>query len=637
MKKICCVPLILLIHYFAFAQKKVPEFGVIDTAELRLESCLFEPYADAMKLFDTQEVEYDPDPFSPKIVTRRHVRMKIFNNRGFKYANITIPFYSSKKNSKVRDLKARIYSLDISGNLITQDLNDSDFYKQRALSKVEVIRFTFPNLKPGSIIEYTYIISEKNRLAFDPWIVQSEIPAAFISNTIITPEFSSVDEALFGNGSVDKKTESFKKGYRKEKRIYYTENIGSFRSEPFMSSQKDNLLKLIYRFFPEDKGIFNFSWDFGGAFLLRSPFFGGQIRKTIPGTEAITDSAKKIISIPDRIKFIYEAVKKQIPEKTQQTLYPQDISEAWKNRYGNTADINLLLLNLLQKADIKCYPLLISTRDNGKINMGFPTFGQMNGVNALVLKDDKYYILDGSLKFQSFLTPPVNILNRHALILDSSRIRWVLISDDRYLFKEKTQLYATCDDDGTMKGNAKIRSYDYAKTLLLDSSMKYDDSERRFIEKKDARIQITKQTNADDTLESFLQDIQFSYQPVQSGPFYFINPQMFSSEKNNPFIADRRITDVDLGCNQTITLIFLLKFSPSFTIESLPKNIILRMPDSSFLFTRTCHSDSSEIYLSQTFQINRAIFAKEEYLGIKEYFKQIYALLAEEIILKKIR
>ena len=45
--------------------------------------------------------------------------------------------------------------------------------------------------------------------------------------------------------------------------------------------------------------------------------------------------------------------------------------------------------------------------------------------------------------------------------------------------------------------------------------------------------------------------------------------------------------------------------------------------------------DSSTIYFTQSFEINRSIFGKEEYLGVQEFFKRIYALMAEEIVLKK--
>jgi hypothetical protein len=45
--------------------------------------------------------------------------------------------------------------------------------------------------------------------------------------------------------------------------------------------------------------------------------------------------------------------------------------------------------------------------------------------------------------------------------------------------------------------------------------------------------------------------------------------------------------------------------------------------------------DTSGIFMSQTFEIKRSIFGKEEYAHVQEFFKRVYAMKAEEIIFKK--
>jgi hypothetical protein len=61
----------------------------------------------------------------------------------------------------------------------------------------------------------------------------------------------------------------------------------------------------------------------------------------------------------------------------------------------------------------------------------------------------------------------------------------------------------------------------------------------------------------------------------------------------------------------------------------------VRAPDSSFFFKRTVASDSTGIYLSQTFDINQSIFYRDEYPGLREFFQRVYALMADEIVLKR--
>ncbi len=78
-----------------------------------------------------------------------------------------------------------------------------------------------------------------------------------------------------------------------------------------------------------------------------------------------------------------------------------------------------------------------------------------------------------------------------------------------------------------------------------------------------------------------------------------------------------------------------MSFPANYQIDHMPKNIIVRAPDSSFFYKRRAYTDSTQIYFTQTFEIKRSIFDKEEYPGIKEFFDRVFALMNEEIVLKK--
>src|SRR5678816_2360212 len=112
MKKILCLLQAALLYYVAFSQKTVPEFGKIDVAELKMKSCSFEPGASALNLFDVQEVEFKTNDYVSRLVTERRVRIKIFNESGYKYAAIKIPYFSKKGVTKIKDLSGIVYNLD---------------------------------------------------------------------------------------------------------------------------------------------------------------------------------------------------------------------------------------------------------------------------------------------------------------------------------------------------------------------------------------------------------------------------------------------------------------------------------------------------------------------------------------------
>jgi hypothetical protein len=458
------------------------------------------------------------------------------------------------------------------------------------------------------------------------------------------PTFSVFKEAVFGVDSVSKKTELLKKGLDKNNTTFYKENIHAFNPEPFMSSTNDNMLRMNYIFFPEGNFIAkDFSpastWRMVGNMILKSPFFDEMFQKQIPGTEKIVDTAITIQNTEQRIKYLFNTVRRRLPEKMEQTSFPEDITDAWKSRAGSTAEINMVLMNLLKRSNINCYPILISTRENGKINTDFPSFGQFNGMDILVNDNGLTYLIDASIKFQPYNIPPMNVLNRQGFILNPDNIQWVMISDDRPLLKQTTDIFATLTKEGKIEAGASLTFFDYAKSIALDSSHNTPENKNeKYFDKELPGLKVL--TDQKENIESddpLFRRIDFDYELPHTDNFYFINPQLFITKKTNPFTADKRITDIDMGCNQELRLSMQLNIPPAFQVEDIPKNIFVRSPDSSFSFTRIISTSQSIISFSQVFEIKKAIFEKKDYAGLFDFFSQVQKLSSEEIILKKVQ
>jgi hypothetical protein len=164
-----------------------------------------------------------------------------------------------------------------------------------------------------------------------------------------------------------------------------------------------------------------------------------------------------------------------------------------------------------------------------------------------------------------------------------------------------------------------------------------EESKSEEAEKKPVGLKIGKltQENANQEDMPLTERMEFTYELNNTGDFYFISPRFLLSENKNPFTQTKRTTDIDMGCNQQYIFSLNLGMSPEWEIEHLPKNSVIRAPDSSFYYRRSISADSSNIFYGYTFEIKRSIFEKEEYAGVQEFFKLVYSLMAEEIILKR--
>jgi hypothetical protein len=90
-----------------------------------------------------------------------------------------------------------------------------------------------------------------------------------------------------------------------------------------------------------------------------------------------------------------------------------------------------------------------------------------------------------------------------------------------------------------------------------------------------------------------------------------------------------------MGSNQSYNMYLHLTIPDDYQIDDLPKNILIRSNDSSMLFKREIIRQGNVLVFRNSFEILRTVFAKEEYPGIREYFKMIYGVVSDKIILKK--
>jgi hypothetical protein len=631
-------------------QGTIPEFGKISIEELSMKECPFEKAANAMNLVQEAKIGFSYNDISGvfSIKTETIVRIKIFNKLGFSSSNIKIPYLSNSRYSKITDIEAFLYSLDSGGRIVKEKLERKDIFREKTSEKntFDYVSFTFPNLSPGAVIEYRYTRTDKNTRFLVPWFFQDVLPTSVSKVTLVVPTYVFMRYYVSADPVI--KDSSFRKYegglYNEETRAYTMHNIHSFKVEPLMTSVKDNLQRIefslrqsgfIEKQFRDVPSYINFQ-------LLWTDEFGLQFEKPIPGTEKYIDSVKGLKCLTDKMEAVFNYVKKNVEWNGDQTFYCDDsLSWCWKNKIATNAEMNLLLLNLLRKAGVPAYPLLVSSHENGSPDMNIASVSQFNGVDVVVTDSvtRRKYFMDCTQKDLSFSIPPYNVLNSFGYLIDPYKNSWVLILDPRILLKTEISVDAVIDNNGLVKGKSNMLFWGYSKAQTL-SELKEKNSKTN-TEKNDLAgtfpsltIDSTIITNNDKGNDSLSIKNDFRLNIPPNSGFFFFSPFIFSSFKKNPFIENERYTDIDFGSSQLYSTKIDLKIPKSFTIESLPKNVMMYKADSTISFTRTIVQESDHILIRNYFVIKNANFIKEDYADIKAFFDKFYSLFNDEIILK---
>ncbi len=626
------------------SQPVLPAFGTIDIADLLMKECSFEKGASAMILFDYQGTTCDLDGYTMRIITERRVRIKILTDKGLTNANIKIPYLSRNKQTRIKEISGITYNLDsTTGKVVTQRIEKKQIFKDRSEDDLSKVSFTFPNVKPGSVIEYRYTKVEANSIFIDAWSFQEIIPVREAYCYVSLPGYaelkyrnrSKLPIEIFDPYKVIDRSEKKVKGLS-----LFAKEIPSFKAEPFMSSFKDNIPRVEFSLVDNNSLSDNTKWAILASRLNYSPFFGQQYKRIIKGTEKVIDTAKKFATKDEKVNYLYHYVQKNITWDQIRTFYSFDLEESWNKKKGSSADINLLIVNLLRNSGVYCVPVLASTRQNGKIDMEYVSLSQFNAVDVLVIDSTSNYLLDGTVKHTSYKIPPYNILNRDALVVDSLDVIWVSISDTRPLRKTMVSALASFDSSHSLIGDAAIISYDYAKEETLLSRDEDEDEEEK--EERDRRrtelsIWDFSEENADDKQKPLIEKFKFKYQVTNSNELYYFNPLFLTSFNKNPFIAETRHTDIDMGCNQYFTFSISLLIPDDMEAESVPENILLRNSDSTIVFRRISGIENKRANMKISIDWNYPIFPKEDYPGIRDFYKKLYSLMNEQVVLKKIK
>jgi hypothetical protein len=627
----------------------LPDFGKIDMADMQLKECPFDKSANAMNLIKTEKVTFSVDAYTgdPKTVTEYRVRIKIFDESGFSNASISIPYIGNSRVTKINDIEGVIFNVDESGNIITQKLEKDQVFREKAKGKTShnIVRFTFPGLKKGSVIEYRYSKTTKNGFGIAPWFFQEELPSRFTKCSINFP--SSIYEMklhFVASRPIEKDSAEnifSNRFYNESIRGFAMRDVPAFKPEPLMTAFADNLQRVQFSLMDKNTFLFNDNvrWNWYNVRLLKSPYFGLQFTQPVAGSNAFIDSVKALKNASDKISMVYQYVKRIISWNGEQTFYSGGIDECIKDRSGSSAEMNILLLNLLRKVDVKCFPALISTRENGKVDKTFPTLSQFNGVDILTISDDTVFVLDCTQKSLSYRTTPFNVLNCEAFIIDKDVNKWVLISDKRSLMNTELYVNALMDSTGIMTGLGRIIYTGIAKAEKIKDEEKEKKQQSKELLDDDApvdlKIDSSTEEHGDDDLDTLLHTITFHASLSNTENLYFLNPFMFSFFRKNPFKDSIRYSDVDFGCNQSYVTRILVAVPQNFDIEDVPKSITIRTEDSSIIFKREFLTANNQVLIRHSFSFNRALFSSDEYTGLKTFFDKVYALINEQIVLKR--
>jgi len=670
MKFLYSLAAFLIFNLNAFAQKPPIKFGDVPIEDLKMTRYAKDSSAAAVVLADYGEsslVYTQTDGFVLKF--ERIIRTKILTKDGLDYANFSIPLYhTGSDDEKIVGLKAVTYNLE-NGKVVETKMKGDGTFKEKLDANVDLMKITLPNVREGSIIEISYGITSDFIFNFQDWEFQGAIPKVWSEYRARIPEYFNYDKYTQGyipldintqekaNGNIVINSKERSEGYvtktsfstdridfEETKFRWAAKDVPAFKAEPFITSSNNYISKINFELaftkFP-NQGIKTYmgSWDDINKQFWESTDFGGEV--TGNGfLKKLVDEITTGISEPDqKISAITSYVKGNITwDGNKRRFTAQPLRKVLEDKKGNSAEINLLLTSMLDKAGITANPVLISTRDHGFVREQIAVSSQFNYVICLASFNDKKILLDATEKLLPTGLLPERCLNGSGLVISKNGHAWVDLQSttkSRYV----TTFDLTLAEDGTFTGKLLVERSGFdglngRKQILSKSE---DEYVKTFVSDKPWQITSKEFSNVKELNQPLKENygLTISESVTTGGDIMYVNPILIGRTDENPFKLEKREYPVDYSSPFDRVYMCKITLPDTYQPEELPKPKMISLPGNTGRFAYSVAMNGKTITVISNLQINKSIFNQEEYLNLREFYNQMIAKQAEQIVLKK--
>ncbi len=650
MKKLIILILILLPGFCpVFAQGYFDKAGKISQAEADMTSCSFDPKADAVVLFDVGESSFIRSEEGFDVLYRRITRIKILNEAGKKYAEVSIPYYKEGNISeKVTIERAATYNKSDGVGLKITILDPKACYDEKETKNWRLKKFAMPDVKPGSIIEYVYTISSQYHFNLRDWEFQWEIPVLYSFYETRMIPFYEYTWLLQGRQKLDEYETyvdemSLKKQFNSISfnDVVYKfglKNVPAFNDEEFIPSREDYIIKINFQLsavFPSTGGKINImtTWPQLVSDYLKNDDFGKYVKKSGKNSSAVLSQDSLTVKTQlQKFNYIVNYAKDNFKWNQENSQFSdKSPSDLLKDKIGNSADINLWVVGAMQEAGLEAYPIVLSTRRHGKIISDFPFSDAFNTVAVFAYIDSKPVLTDATDPLCQNYRLPIQYMNDKGLVIDKGDPKWVSLQSPAI---SKLTTNIKIDSIGLNQTATVLNIATEYEALSMRN--KYAGDPKKFNDYlSENEYQIEEGSLVEKNSYDREKPYFYSYKlknktEVVNGKIY-IQPFLHETFSDNPLKQKTRTYPVDLTYPVRRTYLAEIVVPEGYIVQYLPEKSML--DDELFDLEYTAVQNDNRVNVSFTYTFKNSVYPPEVYPRVKTMFDRIVKKGSEKIVL----
>jgi hypothetical protein len=668
----------------ANSQDKLPiKFGKVSLGDFEIKSAIVDSNTNAVVISDVGISEFvaNTTDLTFSLMFKHKKRIKLINKNGFDAASISIPLFIADdgREEKLENFSAYTYNIE-NGKVVETKLEKDALFSEKETKNWTNKKFTFPAIKEGSIIEFSYQVKSPFFFNFQSWDFQGAYPVLWSQYEASIPEFfkyviSSQGYQPFAVNKVDQSQASFaftERAYSTLDRSYrpffregvsdvdnfkieafvdyhtwIMKDVPSLKVEPFTTTVNNSISKVefelkqvAYRHTKPE--IYMNTWERVSKDMLEAENFGLQIKSVNNWLDEEVKSLIKNEATPiEKAKKLYDYVRDNFTcTNFNRYRITSTLKEVYKTKTGSVADINMLLIAMLSSQNIAADPIILSTRSHGITNPYYPLMDKYNYVIVRVNIDNTIYNLDATQPRLAFGKLPLQAYNGHARLLNKMAIP-VYFEADSLTESNNTTVFISNMEKGGIEGAfinqmGYYHSLDFRNTIAKITITEYKKKLTAAYpdEIKISNIQIDSLTHLDDPIEL---KYDLVLKAFDEASIVYFNPLMGEEIKKNPFVATERYYPVEMSYAQDDTYMLNMEIPKGYMVDELPKSARLMLNENEGMFEYLITNNGESIQIRCKVLIKKAKFINEDYQTLRDFYAFIVNKEAEQIVFKKVK
>jgi hypothetical protein len=652
MKKAIVLAFVILAPIFsAFSQKNL-ELGKVTVEELNEKRHPIDTSAVAAVLFQEGRTYFDYSGINGfGLVTEIDTKIKIYKKEGYDKASHVYSYFTGGSPSEsVVFSKAITYNL-VDGKIQKAKLKSDGEFTEKKSKNWSRKKITLPDVKVGSIIEYRVVIRSPYFSTLPEWYFQKDIPVNYSEFLACIPEYYIYN--FRSKGFVSLTTTSETKNitiyrefdYSETQTKYVAQNVPAIKDEAYVNNIDNYTSSIIHELSGRrmPRSIYeNFATDWEGVVkqIYKADDFGIEVEKTGYFENDIDVVLSGLTTSEEKIAAIFTYVKSRMNWNNNNSYYCEEgVRKAYKDKTGNAAEINLMLVSMLRYAGLEVNPVLVSTRSNG-ITV-FPSRTAFNYVIAGIENNNNLILLDATHKYALPNILPFNALNWVGRIIRKNGTSAEVDLMPKWNSKDIINLVASIDNDGKLTGKVRENYFDYNAYAFRERYNAINkESYLEQLEKKYPGIEIGEYEvlNKTDLSKPIVENYSFTHNNAVEiiGDKMYISPMFFFADTKNIFTQEKREYPIDFVFPHQDKYNVSFTIPEGYSLDTMPQSKSVAMLDGIGSFKYLISNNGNQFQIVYSVDINQAIVGSEYYDVLKNFFKEIVDMHSEKIVLKKL-